>query len=190
MDVLHRRADPVVSVHPLGPRHAAGLSHAVAGGNAYRSCAARTAGRRVRSSRGGSPTWRWRRCCCRSASGCSATRTTAPAAATSAVPSMIATAFGPLIGGIATPAGTAANLVAIASRPACRNVEISFTQWMVYGVPAALLMVPLAWRLLLWLFPPELRAAADSPRTPCARSWPGSGHRPLPNGARSSSSAR
>ena len=68
---------------------------------------------------------------------------------------MIATAFGPLIGGIATPAGTAANLVAIAQMRQLAGVEISFTQWMLYGVPAAVLMVPLAWRLLLWLFPPE-----------------------------------
>lgn len=68
---------------------------------------------------------------------------------------MIATAFGPLIGGIATPAGTAANIVAIAQVKQLVGIEISFLQWMAYGVPAALLMVPLCWRLLLWMFPPE-----------------------------------
>jgi sodium-dependent dicarboxylate transporter 2/3/5 len=66
---------------------------------------------------------------------------------------MIAIAFGPLIGGIATPAGTGANLVAIAQ---LKQLDISFTHWMSYGVPAALLMIPLCWRLLLWLFPPEV----------------------------------
>ena len=69
---------------------------------------------------------------------------------------MIATAFGPLIGGIATPAGTAANLVAIAQIKQLANVDISFTRWMLYGAPAAIVMVPLCWRLLLGLFPPEI----------------------------------
>jgi len=69
---------------------------------------------------------------------------------------MIAAAFGPLIGGIATPAGTGANLVAIAQLRQLADVDISFTYWMSYGVPAALLMLPVCWRLLLWLFPPEV----------------------------------
>ena len=69
---------------------------------------------------------------------------------------MIATAFGPLIGGIATPAGTAANIVAIGQLKQLANVDISFGHWMLYGVPASTLMIPAAWRLLLWLFPPEL----------------------------------
>ena len=29
---------------------------------------------------------------------------------------------------------------------------------MAYGVPAAMLMVPLTWRVLLWLFPPEFES--------------------------------
>src|SRR5262245_43265139 len=69
---------------------------------------------------------------------------------------MIATAFGPLIGGIATPAGTAANLVAIAQLKQLAGVDVSFWRWMGLGVPASLLMVPFAWWILLWMFPPEL----------------------------------
>jgi solute carrier family 13 (sodium-dependent dicarboxylate transporter), member 2/3/5 len=69
---------------------------------------------------------------------------------------MIATAFGPLIGGIATPAGTAANLVAIAQLKQLASVDVSFWRWMGLGVPASLLMIPFAWWILLWLFPPEL----------------------------------
>jgi sodium-dependent dicarboxylate transporter 2/3/5 len=69
---------------------------------------------------------------------------------------MIATAFGPLIGGIATPAGTAANLVAIAQLKQLANVDVSFLRWMGLGVPASLLMIPFAWWILLRLFPPEL----------------------------------
>jgi sodium-dependent dicarboxylate transporter 2/3/5 len=69
---------------------------------------------------------------------------------------MIACAFGPLIGGIATPAGTAANLVAIAQLKQLAGVDVSFAAWMLLGVPASLLMIPFAWRILLLLFPPEL----------------------------------
>jgi sodium-dependent dicarboxylate transporter 2/3/5 len=69
---------------------------------------------------------------------------------------MIATAFGPLIGGIATPAGTAANLVAIAQLKQLAGVDVSFWRWMVLGVPASVLMIPFAWRILLWMFPPEI----------------------------------
>lgn len=69
---------------------------------------------------------------------------------------MIAAAFGPLIGGIATPAGNGANLVAIAQLRQLVQIDVSFTLWMAYGVPAALFMLPICWRLLLWLFPPEV----------------------------------
>lgn len=69
---------------------------------------------------------------------------------------MIAVGFGPLIGGIATPAGTAANIVAIAQLKQFAQIDISFVHWMALGVPAALLMIPFAWAILLWLFPPEL----------------------------------
>jgi sodium-dependent dicarboxylate transporter 2/3/5 len=69
---------------------------------------------------------------------------------------MIATAFGPLIGGIATPAGTAANIVAIAQLKQLAGVDISFWRWMLLGAPASLLMIPFAWWILRWLFPPEI----------------------------------
>ena len=69
---------------------------------------------------------------------------------------MISVAFGPLIGGIATPAGTTANLVAIAQLQQLAGIEISFATWMAYGTPPAILMVPFAWWILLWLFPAEI----------------------------------
>ena len=69
---------------------------------------------------------------------------------------MIATAFGPLIGGIATPAGTAANIVALAQLKQLAGVDISFFRWMQLGTPASLLMIPFGWIILRWLFPPEL----------------------------------
>ena len=69
---------------------------------------------------------------------------------------MIATAFGALIGGIATPAGTAANIVAVAQLKQLAATDVSFLRWMRLGVPASLLMVPFAWWILRWMFPPEI----------------------------------
>ncbi len=69
---------------------------------------------------------------------------------------MIACAFGPLIGGIGTPAGAGANLAAVGYLRELAGVEITFVRWMAYGVPASLLMIPVGWRLLLRAFPPEL----------------------------------
>ncbi len=69
---------------------------------------------------------------------------------------MIAVAFGPLIGGVATPAGTGANIVALAQLKQLANVDISFTYWMLLGLPASLLMIPCGWWILLKMFPPEI----------------------------------
>ena len=69
---------------------------------------------------------------------------------------MISCAYGPLIGGIGTPAGTAANVLALSYLEEISGVSISFAQWMVLGVPAAILMVPVGWWLLLRIFPPEI----------------------------------
>jgi phosphate-selective porin len=62
----------------------------------------------------------------------------------------------PAIGGIATPAGTAANIVAIGQLKQLVGTDISFWHWMRLGVPASLVMIPFAWWILRWMFPPEI----------------------------------
>ena len=69
---------------------------------------------------------------------------------------MMAVAWGPLFGGIATPAGTAANPVAIAFLDEIAGIDLSFGEWMKVGVPTALLLVPCGWVILLLVFPPEI----------------------------------
>lgn len=76
---------------------------------------------------------------------------------------MISCAYGPLIGGIGTPAGTAANLIALSYLEELAGLTISFGQWMLLGVPAALLMIPAGWWLLLRVFPPELERLPFEP---------------------------
>ena len=71
---------------------------------------------------------------------------------------MISCAYGPLIGGIGTPAGTAANLIALSYLEELAGLTVSFGEWMALGVPAATLMIPLGWWLLLRIFPPEIES--------------------------------
>jgi sodium-dependent dicarboxylate transporter 2/3/5 len=69
---------------------------------------------------------------------------------------MITCAWGPLIGGIGTPAGCGPNQIAIGFLKSMLDLKVSFLQWMIYGVPAALLMVIPSWWLLLKMFKPEI----------------------------------
>lgn len=61
--------------------------------------------------------------------------------------------FAANIGGIATPIGTPPNAIALAALNA-QGTKIAFTTWMAIASPLAIVLLILAWRLLLWLFPP------------------------------------
>lgn len=49
------------------------------------------------------------------------------------------------IGGVATPIGTPTNLIAMDWLQANTGARIGFVEWMQFGVPSALLLVPAAW---------------------------------------------
>ncbi|HOZ72552.1 MAG TPA: DASS family sodium-coupled anion symporter [Spirochaetales bacterium] len=70
---------------------------------------------------------------------------------------MISVAWGPLIGGIGTPAGTGANPIALQFLSNMAGIRLSFLDWMAYGVPSAILILPVAWATLLLFFPPEMK---------------------------------
>jgi solute carrier family 13 (sodium-dependent dicarboxylate transporter), member 2/3/5 len=75
---------------------------------------------------------------------------------------LIACAWGSIIGGIATPSGAGPNPLAIGFVREMAGIEITFAQWMLYGVPAALLMVPAAWTVLMLFFKPEMKHLAKT----------------------------
>jgi sodium-dependent dicarboxylate transporter 2/3/5 len=75
---------------------------------------------------------------------------------------MIASAWGPLIGALGTPAGSGSNPIAIRFMSEIAGYEISFLGWMAYGVPAALVLLPVAWIIILAFFPPERKHLAKS----------------------------
>ncbi len=68
---------------------------------------------------------------------------------------LIACAWGSIIGGIATPSGAGPNPLAIGFLREMAGIEISFGQWMMYGIPSACLLIPAAWLVLLMFFKPE-----------------------------------
>jgi len=70
---------------------------------------------------------------------------------------MISVAWGALIGGIATPAGTGGNPLTVQFLSTMAGIKLSFVDWMSYGVPSAILIVPIAWGVLIYFFPPEIR---------------------------------
>jgi len=65
-----------------------------------------------------------------------------------AVPLMLSIAFAASIGGIGTPIGTPPNLVFMQVYEQTFNENIGFIEWMSWGVPIVLFMIPVTW---LWL---------------------------------------
>lgn len=77
---------------------------------------------------------------------------------------MIACAWGPIMGGVATPAGCGPNPLTITFLKTQANIDFSFREWMILGFPATLLMIPLGWLILIKVFPLErinLRIASE-----------------------------
>ena len=68
---------------------------------------------------------------------------------------MIACAWGPLIGGVSTPAGCGPNPLTMQYLKDLAGIEFSFGDWMLIGFPATLLMIPCGWFVLIRIFPPE-----------------------------------
>lgn len=67
----------------------------------------------------------------------------------------LAIPIGANIGGIGTPIGTPPNAIALKflNDPAGMNMNIGFGQWMLFMFPLAILLLLIAWRILLILFP-------------------------------------
>ncbi|MEM7768360.1 MAG: DASS family sodium-coupled anion symporter [Pseudomonadota bacterium] len=61
---------------------------------------------------------------------------------------LLGIAYACSIGGLGTPVGTPTNLVIIGYLNESAGFDISFAQWMMLGVPAMLIMVPIAWFVL------------------------------------------
>lgn len=66
-------------------------------------------------------------------------------------------AYGANIGGFGTPIGTPPNLLVIAFMKESFGIEVSFLSWMMFGIPATIIMLPIACFVLTkWAHPFDL----------------------------------
>jgi sodium-dependent dicarboxylate transporter 2/3/5 len=70
---------------------------------------------------------------------------------------MLGIAFSANIGGMGTPAGTTVCPITIAFINDLVGVQLKFLDWVMMGTPVVMLLVPTAWRILLLVYPLELK---------------------------------
>lgn len=59
------------------------------------------------------------------------------------------------VGGIATPAGSGVNILAINLLKSVAGIEISFLHWSIIGIPMAIVLTFISWKVMCMLFKPE-----------------------------------
>jgi len=64
------------------------------------------------------------------------------------IPLLLGIAYAASVGGLGTPIGTPPNMIFMDQYKATTGIEVTFLQWMKYGVPVVVVMIPLMW---LWL---------------------------------------
>lgn len=75
---------------------------------------------------------------------------------------MIACAWGPLCGGMAAPTGSGCNPIAINFISETCGIEITFIQWMIFGLPCAFVLTLISWLVLILFFRPEFNRLRQS----------------------------
>lgn len=75
-----------------------------------------------------------------------------------AVAMLLGLAFAANIGGLGTPLGSPPNMIFQSLYEQKTGVVVGFGEWMLYGVPLVLVMLPIAWWLVVRRLPPGLPA--------------------------------
>jgi solute carrier family 13 (sodium-dependent dicarboxylate transporter), member 2/3/5 len=79
------------------------------------------------------------------------------------------------IGGFGSPSGGARNVILMTYLEDMFDINIGYGQWMLYGMPFVLIMMPVLWLLLHWRFKPkitDMSGALDSLRKDIVRAGP------------------
>ncbi|SNS97813.1 solute carrier family 13 (sodium-dependent dicarboxylate transporter), member 2/3/5 [Anaerovirgula multivorans] len=74
---------------------------------------------------------------------------------------MIGLPVASMIGGMITPAGSSLNLMSINLLEQLTGIKITFVQWMVCGIPIVTIMLPLAWLIIIKVYPPVELSSED-----------------------------
>ncbi len=72
---------------------------------------------------------------------------------------VLGASYGSLAGGFGTEIGTAPNLMAAA------YTQLPFVNWMIFGFPLAIILLFVTWKLLGWIFPPEVEGVVGGKET-------------------------
>jgi len=67
---------------------------------------------------------------------------------------MIGVIYADTIGGMATPAGSSLNMLAIGLLQGATGITITFAQWMIVCLPLSLILLPIAWIVILKIHKP------------------------------------
>lgn len=70
---------------------------------------------------------------------------------------MITICMAPNIGGFGAPSGGARNVIMINYMEDMFGYSIGYGQWLLYGMPFVIVMMPVLWLLLNWRFKPQIR---------------------------------
>jgi len=69
---------------------------------------------------------------------------------------MLGIAYAASIGGVGTIIGSPPNGICVSILSASKIAEINFLDWMKFGIPFVILFIPVAWLILIKVFPPEI----------------------------------
>lgn len=75
---------------------------------------------------------------------------------------MLGIAYAASIGGVATIIGTPPNAILAGIARTSLGVQIGFLEWMLFGLPIAVVFLPVTWGVLIALLRPELRTIPES----------------------------
>lgn len=78
-----------------------------------------------------------------------------PAADNFATAMVLGIAYAATIGGVGTLFGTAPNIILQSTLRNIAGTELSFGQYAAVGIPLMVLFLPVAWLILMWLYPPR-----------------------------------
>ena len=73
---------------------------------------------------------------------------------------MLGLTFAALVGGMGTPAGSVVNVMTMDMLQKITGVQINFWQWACVGIPTAVILLPIAYFILVWMYPPEIETIA------------------------------
>ena len=75
---------------------------------------------------------------------------------------LLGTAYAASLGGVGTLIGTPANAIVVSQLDAHLGYDVSFLDWLAVGLPLVAVSLPVAWYLLVRLYPPEATDVAGA----------------------------